>query len=202
MSTLITDIFYRIVESHELHTLLTCMLHLLDARGHLRLTAAVDHNGTLRTHAASRADRIHSRVTTADYCRYAPMRHRSVMSGTSGTHEVDTRQVLIARHHPYKIFSGNTHETWQSGTGGDKKSAETHTEQIIVADSLAYNAIAHKHYTGSLKRTDFIVDHSIRQTELRNTVFQHTADLVKSLENGHIITACRNITGKRESCRT
>ena len=46
------------------------------------------------------------------------------------------------------------------------------------------------------------VNNGVRQTELRNTIFEHTANLVQSLEYVNVVALLHHIASERKSCRT
>ena len=74
--------------------------------------------------------------------------------------------------------------------------------QILIADGLADNAILHELYTHLTQALDLHIDNAIRQTELRDTIFQYTTNLMQRLINGHLIPLLRHITCERETCRS
>ena len=52
------------------------------------------------------------------------------------------------------------------------------------------------------KPVNLDVHNSIRQTELRNTVFEHTADFVQRLEDMYFIAVFGSIASESQTCRT
>ena len=57
-------------------------------------------------------------------------------------------------------------------------------------------------YTEGAQAVDLFVHDGVRQTELGDAVFEHTADLVEGLEDMHFVTVFGGIAGKRQSGRT
>ena len=92
------------------------MLNFFASGRHFGLAAAIDYHGALGTHTSGCADGVHGCVTAADNCHPLSERSRSVASGTSGTHQIDTCEVFVARKHTAVILAGDTHETGKSGT--------------------------------------------------------------------------------------
>ena len=49
---------------------------------------------------------------------------------------------------------------------------------------------------------DLHVNNLVGQTELGDTIFQHTTDLMEGLKHIHVVTFLHHVTGKRQTGRT
>ena len=74
--------------------------------------------------------------------------------------------------------------------------------QIIVTQSLTYNAIRLELHTHSTQAINFSIYNPVRQTEFRNAVLQHTTYFMQCLEHRHIIPIFSHITSKCKTGRT
>ena len=74
--------------------------------------------------------------------------------------------------------------------------------EIVITQRLADNAILLEVDTHLAQTVDLHIDNAVGQTELRNTIFQYTTNLVQGLINSHIVTSFRHVSGKRKSGRT
>ena len=73
--------------------------------------------------------------------------------------------------------------------------------KLFNADGLADDDVGLEVNTHLGEVVNLHVDNLIWQAELRNTILQHTADLVQSLEDVHIVTLLYHIASERKSGR-
>ena len=73
---------------------------------------------------------------------------------------------------------------------------------MIIRNCLTNNTVLDKFHTHLFKVANFNINNIVRQTEFRNTIFQHTTNLVKCFKHSHIITQFSHIASKRQTTRT
>ena len=198
-ASFIGNIFNRIVQGQELHTFFLGMFHLFQTGRHFRFRTAINNHRFLRTQTAGRTHRIHGRVSTSNHGYPLAEGHRGIRIFTGRIHQVHTGQVFIGRHNVDGVLARNVHEIRQPGTRSHKNSLEALVLQFFHAEGLPNDAVLHKGHTHLRQVLDFHIHNLVGQTELRNTIFQHTANFVQGLEHGHIISHLGHITRKRQS---
>ena len=130
---LIAAIFHGIVQGHEFDTFLSGMVYFLGACGHFFETSAVDNNGAFGAHAQGCAHRVHGRIAAADDCYGVSVSYGGGISGTTGSHEIDAREVFVGGHDADEVLAGYAHEARQSGAAGHKESDEALSLEVVVA---------------------------------------------------------------------
>ena len=129
-------------------------------------------------------------------------RHRRVAVRVRCVHQVDTRKILIRRHDVYGVLPGNPHEVRKSGTRGHEDTFEAGVFQLGDCQCLPDDTVFHKTDSELSQVINLKIDDTVRQTELGDAILQDTADFVQSLEDRHVITALRHISGERKSGRS
>ncbi len=109
------------------------MLHLFHTSRHLLLATAIHNHGSLSAHTAGCAHCIHRRITATNNSHARSAHYRSVVSGVSGSHQIDTGQILIARHHADIVLTRNAHKSRQTCSGSHKYPSESHFMKVVIA---------------------------------------------------------------------
>ena len=188
------------MERQEVDTFLLGVLHLLQTSRHLLLRAAINEC-YLSAQTLSSTARVHSGVTTTYYEHVLTQVDRCVGSRISRIHQVDTSEVFVRRHDVDSVLTRNTHEVRQTGTRAYEDALEALCLQLFYADGLTYDDVSLEVNTHLGKVLDFHIYNLVRQTELRNTIFQHTTNLMESLKYVDIVALLHHITCKRQTCR-
>ena len=109
-------------------------------------------------------------------------------------HKIGTGQKLIGAVDTQKVLSRDVKELRQAGSGADEHCFISFLKELVHGDGLADDGIVYDLDTHLGQVLDLRGDNFLRQTELRNTVDQHTARFVEGFENGHVITHLAKIT--------
>ena len=117
-------------------------------------------------------------------------------------HKVHTCQIFVRRHDVQSILALNTHEVRQSGTRTNEYSLEAFCLKLVGGDCLADDTVGGEYYAHLLQILYLYVNDAVWQTELWNTIFQHTANLVQCLEYMYLVALLHHVTGKAQSRRT
>ena len=103
---------------------------------------------------------------------------RGVRIRIRGVHEVDARQVFVARHDVDTVLARNTHEVRQSCAGTYEDAFEALVLQFLYADGFAHETVFFELHADFLQVLNLHVHNLVGQTELRNAVFQYAADFM------------------------
>ena len=133
---------------------------------------------------------------------FPPPEQRCVGRRVGSVHEVDAGQVFVAGEDAVEVLSGDIHEARQTGSGTDEDTLEALLFEFFDGDGLADDGVCMELYTEGAQAVDLFVHDSVRQTELGDAVFEHTADLMQRLEDMHFVTVFGGIAGKCQSGRT
>ena len=195
---LVGNILDRVVQSEEVDAFFLGVLHLFETCRHLSLGTAV-HECDVSAKSFSRTTRVHSRVaTTNDEYVLCWIKWR-VGCRISRIHEVHTREVFVRRHDVYSILARNVHEVRQAGTRTDKYSLEALLLKFLYRDCLSYDYVSLEMHAHLSEVLDLHIDNTVRKTELRNAILQHTADFVKCLEHINIESLLYHIASETQS---
>ena len=75
----------------------------------------------------------------------------------------------------------------QPRTGADENCFKTIVKEFIYGNGLADNSVVNDLDSHLDQVLDLSRDNFLRKTELRNTVYQHTAGLVKRFKDGYVV---------------
>ena len=178
------------------------MMHLFDTRRHLFLRAAIDDHCVLGAQTFGRTYGIHGCVTAADDGYVLAVQDRRVGRGIAGVHEVDARQVFVARKHTVQVLAQDIHEARQTGSRANENTLETLLLQFPDTNRLADDCVSMELYAERTQTVYLDIHDAVGQTELRNTVFEHTAYLMQRLKHMHLVAVLGHIAGKGQACRT
>ena len=179
------------------------MVNLLDTRGQLDLRTAIDDR-CLSTQTLCRTHRVHCHVTATDNHRTTTCIDRCVVLSVVGVHQVRARQELIGRNHTIQILALDAHKARQTRTRADKhRIIALLIEQRIDRNGATRDGIGLEHNAQTTQRVDLTChDTLLGQTELGNTINQHTAHLVQSLENTHFVAQFGQVARTSQTRRT
>ena len=184
------------MQGEELDTFFLGVLHLFEAGRHLGFRTAIDNHHPFRTQAFGRAAGVHGRVATAHYHDILGQMDRGVRIRIRGVHEVDARQVLVARHDVDTVLARNTHEVRQSCAGTYEDAFEALVLQFLHADGFAHETVFFELHADFLQVLNLHVHNLVGQTELRNAVFQYAADFMQGFEHRHVIPVFGHVAGE------
>ena len=190
------------MQSEEFNSFFFGVFYFFDTCRHFFFRTTIDNNSTFSAKTFCRTDRVHSCVTTTDYCHILTECYRSVRIFAGGIHQIDTGEVFIGRHDIDRVLSRDIHKVWQSGTGSHEYSFETFRFQVFYTDSLSYNTVFDEVNAHLTEIVDFYVYNLVWQTEFGDTVFQYTANFMQRFEYSYIISIFSHISGKCQSCRS
>ena len=191
----VANVLDGVVQRLELDALFLGMAHLFETGGHLLFATAIYQDDSLGAHALGRTGRVHGCVAATDDGDGLAGQHRSVAAASSA-HQVDARQVFVARHHTIQVLAGDVHEAREAGTRADKYALEAHLVQVVVGDGLAHEAVFDKLHTHLAQAVNLVVDDAVGQTELGDAILEHATNLVQCLKHSHIIAALDHVASK------
>ena len=119
-----------------------------------------------------------------------------------GIHQVYTGKILVRRHDVQGILTRDIHEVRQTCSRTHKDALKSLFFQVFYRDGLAYDAVGDEFHAHLLKILNLYVYDGIRQSELRDTIFQYTTYLVQSLEYGDFESLLCHIASKAQTGRT
>ena len=190
------------MQGHELDSLLLGVMYLFDTCRHLVLRTAVDDHRVLGTKTFSGAHRIHGGVTTSDDSYVLTVQDRCIGVRIGGIHQVDTGQVLVARHHTVQVLTRDVHETRQTSSRTDEDALEALLFQLFDREGLTDDSIGVELYTEGTQTVDLDVHDAVRQTELGDTILEHTTYLMQRFEHMHLVAVFGRIAGEGQTRRT
>ena len=119
-SLLVSDVFERIVQGQEFDAFFLGVFYFLQAGRHFGLATAIDDIYLLGAQAFGGAAGVHGCISAAHHHDALGGVDGGVGFGVGGVHQVDTRQVLVARHDVHAVFARDVHKVGQAGTRGDE----------------------------------------------------------------------------------
>ena len=72
-------------------------------------------------------------------------------------------------------------------------------EKIVVGEGLADDSVGVETDSGAREVGELGIDNTVGKAELGNTVFEHTANFMESLENIHLEAAACHLSGERKT---
>ena len=199
---LVGNVFDGIVESEEFDAFFLGVFHLFQTGGHFGLTAAVDDVYLFSPQAFGCAAGVHSRVAATYHHDTFGGVEGSVGFGIGGVHQVDARQVLVARHDVHAVLAGDVHKVGQAGTRGDEYAFVPFFLEFFHTFGLADDAVLDELHAHLLEVVDFHVHDLVGQAELGDTIFQYAANLVQGFEDGDVVAILHHVACKAQSGRT
>ena len=180
------------------------MLHFLGTGGKLGLAAAVYDVDLLGAQALGSAHSVHSNVAAAYHHNAFARVYRRVVVRVVSAHQVIARQELIGRIDAVEVLAGDAHETRQTGARADEDGVEALlVHQRVDGDGASGHHVGLYLHAKTLHGLHLGGHHALLgQSELRNAVYQHTANLVQRLENLHLIPGASQVAGTGQSRRT
>ena len=154
-----------------------------------------------KTQGCSR--RIHRHVSAADNRNLLTLHDRRVGVFVKRLHQIASGQILVRREYAICILPGDSHEFRKSGTGTDKYGIKAFlADQLIDSDRFADDNVRLNLHAQCLYIFNFLGNNRLlRKTELRYSIDQNTARLMQRLENRHIISELRQISGTGQTRR-
>ena len=172
------------------------MVHLLHPCRQFGLGTTVDdmHLGA-ETQGSTRG--IHSHVAATDHGDFLADIVRGLIAFLIGEQQVVTRQELVGRNHAAEVLARHVHHHREASARADKHSLKAFAfHQLVDGDGAADDHVFLK-LGAQLTHTIhlFLHDGVLRQTERRNAIHQHTAQLVQGLEDGDVVTHGEQVFG-------
>src|SRR5208337_2786898 len=101
-----------------------------------------------------------------------------------------------------EVFAGNAHELRQSSAGADVDGVESlFVHEFIDGDGAADDDIGFEFNAHLAHVVELLANDLLGQAKLGNTVDQHSAQLVKCLEDSHFVTLLNQVPGDGEARR-
>lgn len=97
--------------------------------------------------------------------------HRGVAVLVGSLHQVDARQILVARHHSREVFARDTHEVGQTCARSHKDSSKALILELLHAHGLAHDAVLYEVNTHLPQVVNFKIHNTVGQTELGYAIF-------------------------------
>ena len=176
-------------EHAEVDALFLSVMHLLEARGHLLLRAAVDDGDLVRAQPQRRARRVHGHVAAADHGHLLAHAHGGVgLREGVGLHEVDAGQKFVGRVHAVEVLAGDALKARKPRAGADEHSVVALVEQFVQGDRAADHGVCLDLHAQRLDGGDLLAHQALGQAEFGDAVDQHAAGGVQRLVDGYIVT--------------
>ncbi len=198
---LVGKVFLRIVKGEEVDTLFLSMLNLFEACWHFGFRTTINQCD-LSTKTLGCAARVHGSVSTTNNDNLFAKVHRSVGERIGSIHEVYTSEVFVRRHDVDGIFARDIHEVWQACARTNEDALEAFSLELVDSNGFAHDAVGSEVNTHLLEVFNLYVDNLVRQTELRNTIFQYATNFVESLEDMNIVALLCHVASEAQARRT
>ncbi len=117
-----------------------------------------------------------------------------------GFHKVHPGEVFVGREDSVKILSGDLHETRKSCPAPYKEALESLFLQVVEGGGAPHDEVGDKFHPHFPEVFEFEVDDGIGKPEFWNTIFEDSANFVKSFEHGYVVAILGHIAGKGEGC--
>ena len=178
------------------------MMNFLHTSRKLCLTAAI-YNMYLCSKTKRCSCSIHCYVSAAYNSYLFSCHNRGVIILTECLHQVVSGQILIGGKYAVGILTRNSHKFRKTCTGTDENSLKAFLiHQFINGYGLSDNHICLNGHTQLFHIFNLAADNGIlRKTELRNTVGQNAARLMKSFENRYLVAHLCQIASTSQTCR-
>ena len=172
--------------------------------GHFFLAAAVHDIYLLRAKALRGTRCVHRHIACAnDSSLLANVYRCRVVWEFVSLHQVYTRQKFVGGIYAVEVFAVDLHKVRQTGTGTNINSAEAFLlHQLFDGEGAADNSVNYNFYAQLFQCGDFMLYDFLGQTELRNTVHQHTACSMQRFVHGYIIAHFCQIAGAGQTAGT
>ena len=125
--------------------------------------------------------------------------HRCVGIGVGSIHQVDAGEIFVRRHDVDGVLSRDAHEVGKTSTRTHKDTLEPIILQLLNGDGLAHDAVGNEVYAHLLQILYLYINNTVGETELRDTIFQYTTNLMQCLEDMHLIAQLSHIAGETQS---
>ncbi len=199
---IITLVSQWVMQCVKFNSLLLGMLDLLDAGRHLLLRASVDDHRLLGSQPSGGTHGIHGSVASTDHCYLLTHIYRGVALRIGSLHQVDTGEVLVARHDADQVLTRYVHEVGKTRTASHEDSPVALLPEIFLGDGFSNNAVGLEFHTHLTESFNLDVDDIIGKAKLRNAVTQHPSQLMQCFKDCHVVAELHHFTGKGQPGRT
>ena len=117
-------------------------------------------------------------------------------------HQIQPRQEFIGGVDSHQVLARDVHQMRQARAGAEENSLKTFREQFFHGVSLPHDDVFAKFHSHRPQPVNFLADDFPRQTEIRNAVSQHAAQLVQGFKDRHAITIPHQVIRRNQGCRT
>ena len=146
---------------------------------------------------------IHRHISAADNRNLLTLHDRRVGVFVKRLHQIASGQIFVRGEYTIRILPGDSHEFRQSGTGTDKYGIKALlADQLINGDRFTDDNVRLDFHAQCLYIFNFPGNNRLLgKTELRYSIDQNAARLMKRLKNRHIISKLRQISGTGQTRR-
>ncbi len=146
---------------------------------------------------------VHRHISSAHNSDFLSRCDRSIVGIIVGFHQITSCQILVRREHLIGILSRDSHEHRKSGSRSDEYGLKPFIlHELVDRRGFADHNVCLELYAEFFHLLDLFRNNPLlRETELRNSVYEHTAKLMQCLEYCHIVShlckiACAGQTGR------
>ena len=190
----------RVVQQVELNALFLCVLDFLGTSRHL-ISASPVNDMDLGAHSFSASCSVHGNVSAAYNRNLFVLFDWGVVLVQVALHQVDSGQVLVGGVYTYQVLALDVHELRKAGTGTNEYSIVSFIEQVLDVQRSSHYYVVVEGNALLPQGVDFVCYDIFRQTEFRNSVYQHAALFVEALENGDLVSLVYQVSGCSQSGR-
>ena len=176
------------------------MVNFLNSRRKFRFASSV-HNMYFCAKTKCCSCSIHRYISSAYYSNFLAGSNRCIVRIIKCFHQITSRKVFICREYFVCILTRNSHKHRKSCSGPNKDRFKSFLfHKLIDRCGFSDHNICLKFYAKFfyflyLFRNNLL----FWQTELRNSVYKHSAELMKRLKYSHIISKLCKIS---RTCKT
>ena len=174
------------MQVEEIYPLLLGVSHLFQSCRHFSLRASVYY-----CHVGSQSlccsAGVHCRVSSANHEHLLAEVHRCVRLRVGSVHEVHSCEIFVRRHYVDGVLSRYVHEVRQSCSASHEESLESLFLELLYGDGLSDDAVCGELHSELPEVFYLHVHNVVGQSELRNSVFQHSTDFVQRFKHVHLV---------------
>ena len=158
------------------------------------------HDMYVRAETQRRPGSIHSDISSAHDCDFLSCSDRGIVRIVKCLHQIASRQVFICGKYFIRILPRDAHKHRKACSRTDKHSFKSFIfHELVNGRGFSDHNVCLKFNAKLFYFLDLFCDNLLfRETELRDPVYKHPAELMERLKYSHIVSHLRQVarTGK------
>ena len=198
-SAFVAENFHGIGEKYEFDTLFDCVVDFFSSCGHLFSSSSVDYVHLSAAYSLSGTRRIHCDVARTDNGYGFSAIHRSNCLFLVRLHKIYSRQEFVCRRYAVEVFALDVHKHRKSRARTYKYSVVLFSE-FVKRNGFTDYGIESEFHSQSLEFVYFSCYYVVfGKSEFGDTVYEHAARFVESLEYRNLKSLLSAVSSTSES---